>query len=58
MEFKFNTIVQLLVDQGLLEKKKAVSAQKVSQKRHTKHALVDVLKELGYLALRRYSEYP
>lgn len=49
MEFKFNTIVQFLVDDGLIEKEKAVYAQKVTQKLHTKRALVDVIKELGYL---------
>jgi type IV pilus assembly protein PilB len=49
MEIKFNTIVQLLIDKGLLQKEKAVYAHKVTQKIQTKRALLNVIKELGYV---------
>jgi len=48
-EIKFNTIVQLLLDDGLLQKEKAVYAYKVTQKIQTKRAHLDVIKELGYI---------
>ncbi|MCG8683798.1 MAG: Flp pilus assembly complex ATPase component TadA [Desulfobacterales bacterium] len=49
MQHDFNLIVQLLIEDGLLTKDQAVYAGKVTSKLHNKRALLDVIKELGYI---------